>query len=287
MSINTRVEAATASMESSAAATAADTVRIGRFANEPTGYTATGGGYVPSLREKLVQWESEVDQLMLGHGGGNIIHNTANGYAAMLYNTTGSYNTANGYQALYYNTTGGNNTANGYAALYSNTTGGNNTANGYQALYSNTTGSGNTAISPLNSNGGYAPVFNPTTENNRFCLGHTGITNLYSQVALTVVSDLRDKTNIKDCPHGLEFIRQLRPVAYQYREARDTDTPNGGQRYGFIAQEVLAVEGENPVIVDNEDPEKLRMVDQHLIAVLVKAVQELTFEFEEYRKTHP
>ena len=253
MSINVRVEAATASMESSATATAADTVRIGRFANEPTGYTATGGGYVPSLREKLVQWESEVDQLMLGHGGGNIIHNTANGSAA----------------------------------LYSNTTGSNNTANGYAALHSNTTGSGNTAISPLNSNGNYVPVFNPTTENNRFCLGHTGITNLYSQVALTVVSDLRDKTNIHDCPHGLEFIRQLRPVAYQYREARDTDTPNGGQRYGFIAQEVLAVEGENPVIVDNEDPEKLRMVDQHLIAVLVKAVQELTFEFEEYRKTHP
>ena len=270
MTINTRVEAAAASMESSAAATAADTVRIGRFANQPTGYTATGGGYVPSLREKLVQWESEVDQLMLGHGGGNIISNTANGYQAMYYNTTGSGNTANGYQAL-----------------YSNTTGNYNTANGFQAMYYNTTGSGNTAISPRNSGGDYAPVFNPTTENNRFCLGHTGVTHLYSQVALTVVSDLRDKTNIQDCPHGLEFIRQLRPVAYQYRETRDTDTPNGGQRYGFIAQEVLAVEGENPVIVDNEDPEKLRMVDQHLIAVLVKAVQELTFEFEEYRKTHP
>ena len=213
--------------------------------------------------------------------------NTANGMYALYSNTTGSVNTANSYQALYSNTTGNYNTANGYQALYFNTTGSGNNANGCQALHYNTTGSGNTAISPRNSSGTYAPVFNPTTENNRFCLGHTGITNLYSQVALTVVSDLRDKTNIKDCPHGLGFIRQLRPVAYQYREARDADTPNGGQRYGFIAQEVLAVEGENPVIVDNEDPEKLRMVDQHLIAVLVKAVQELTFEFEEYRKTHP
>ena len=52
--------------------------------------------------------------------------------------------------------------------------------------------------------------------------------------------------------------------------------PTGPVRYGFKAQEVLALEGDNPVIIDNEDPEKLRMVDQHLIAVLVNAVQELS-----------
>ena len=68
--------------------------------------------------------------------------------------------------------------------------------------------------------------------------------------------------------------------------SRDDDTPNGPLRFGFLAQDILALEGENPVIIDAEDPEKLRMVDQHLIAVLVKAVQELSAEFREYKATH-
>jgi hypothetical protein len=45
-------------------------------------------------------------------------------------------------------------------------------------------------------------------------------------------------------------------------------------RYGFRAQDVLALEGANPVIVDNEDINKLRIVDTALIPVLVKAIQE-------------
>ena len=45
----------------------------------------------------------------------------------------GNYNTANGYYALLANTTGTYNTANGYYALFSNTTGGRNTSLGYQA----------------------------------------------------------------------------------------------------------------------------------------------------------
>ena len=72
-------------------------------------------------------------------------NNIANGYQALYSNTTGSSNIANGFQALYYNTTGTQNTANGYAALLFNTTGNSNTANGYQALYTNTTGIDNTA----------------------------------------------------------------------------------------------------------------------------------------------
>ena len=70
-------------------------------------------------------------------------YNTANGYQALFYNTTGYQNTANGSYALFYNTTGNNNTANGMYALFSNTTGYYNTANGYAALYYNTTGINN------------------------------------------------------------------------------------------------------------------------------------------------
>ena len=207
--------------------------------------------------------------------------NVAVGTYSLGTNTTGSSNTATGHAALISNTTGNYNTASGVSALYFNTTGISNTASGVNALNNNTTGSGNTAVNPRSSAGGYNPVFNPTTENNRFCMGSTGVTNAYIQVAWTVVSDARDKTNFAPVPHGLEFVKALQPTAYQFRTARDSEETNGGVRYGFKAQDVLALEGDNPVIVDNEDEDKLRMVDTALIPVLVKAVKELSAKVDE------
>src|SRR6266545_3196478 len=81
--------------------------------------------------------------------------NTGLGAGTLLFNVADE-NTATGAGALLRNTTGNNNTANGMAALSHNTTGRDNTANGVQALNSNTTGGGNTA------NGDIA-LFNNTT----------------------------------------------------------------------------------------------------------------------------
>ena len=217
--------------------------------------------------------------------------NTANGFKALLSNTTGGNNTATGYEALFSNTegynnaahglqtlrantTGHTNAASGMTALYSNTTGIGNTALGNAALYNNTTGSGNIGIGFANSAGTYAPVFDPYTENNRVVMGHTSVTNAYVQVAWTVVSDARDKMNFAPVPHGLDFVKQLNPVAYQFKIDRDTETPNGNVRYGFKAQDILALEGDNPVIIDNEDENKLKYNGESLVPVLVKAMQE-------------
>ena len=224
--------------------------------------------------------DANINGLTVGKGGGSVSTNTANGYQALLNNTTGDRNTANGYQALFYNTTGSGNTANGYVALYFNTTGSYNTANGLNALRNNTTGSGNTAINPSNSSGSYAPVFDPTTENNRFCMGSTGVTNAYIQVAWTVVSDARDKTDFATVPHGLDFVIKLSPTAYRYKMSRDSVEGHGPVRYGFKAQDVLALEGDNPVIVDAEDADKLRFNDQSMLAVLVNAIKELNTEVQ-------
>lgn len=244
--------------------------------------------------------------------------NTAIGYQA-LYSSTGSANTAVGKDALLnttagdscafgwisltsattgrhasfgsaslYSTTTGTSLAGfGYAALASNTTGSGNAGFGYGALQNTTTGSGNTALNPLNSGTNYAPVFDPTTHDNRFCMGSTGVTNAYIQVAWTVVSDARDKTDFAPVPHGLEFVTQLQPTAYRYKQTREATEGHGPIRYGFKAQDVLALEGSNPVIVDAEDSEKLRFNDQSMIAVLVKAIQELKAEFDLYKSTHP
>jgi hypothetical protein len=236
-----------------------------------SGNTASGQNALFSNNTGSFNTASGVDALFSNTTGNS---NTASGNAALLLNTTGNGNTASGESALQGNTTGNFNTASGLQALQNNTTGNSNTASGVNALVSNTTGSGNTAVNPLNSAGTYAPVFNPTTENNRFCMGSTGVTNAYIQVAWTVVSDARDKTNFTSVPHGLEFVKGLQPIAYQFRTDRDSEETNGGVRYGFRAQDVLELEGDSPVIVDNEDADKLRMIDTALIPVLVKAIQE-------------
>jgi len=204
------------------------------------------------------------------------VGNSALGVVALGGNTTGDFNSAIGDTALENNTTGNRNTALGRGALELNETGNVNLALGDGALSSNTTGSGNTAISPRNSSGSYAPVFDPTTENDRVCIGSTSVTNAYIQVPWTVVSDARDKTAFTDIDLGLDFVNSLNPVSYKFRESRDSEKTVGTTKYGFKAQEVLDLEGDSPVIVDNEDPEKLRMIDTALIPVLVKAIQELS-----------
>ena len=207
-------------------------------------------------------------------------NNTASGYAALYSNTTGNSSTASGYQALFNNTTGSSNIASGYRALYSNTTGSNNTASGYEALRNNTTGSGNFGAAFRNSSGSYTPVFDPSTHSNRVVIGHTGVTNAYVQVAWTVVSDARDKTEIETLEKGLDFVNQLNPVSYKFRKSRDTEETDGKKRYGFLAQEVLGAEGNDNVIVDIEDADKLKMTNEAMIPVLVKAIQELKAEIE-------
>ena len=42
-----------------------------------------------------------------------------------------------------------------------------------------------------------------------------------------------------------------------------------------MAQEILALEGQDNVIIDNEDEENLKYQGEALVPVLVKAIQEL------------
>ena len=139
----------------------------------------------------------------------------------------------------------------------------------------------------MNNANTYAPVFDVTTENNRFVAGSTAVTNAYVQVAWTVVSDARDKTDFAPVPHGLEFVTKLKPTTYRYKANRSDTEGHGPLRYGFKAQDVLELEGDNPIIVDTEDLEKLKLNDQSKIAVLVNAIQELKAELDAYKATHP
>jgi len=248
------------------------------------------------------------------------VSNSALGHASLNVITTGSYNTAIGKSALQANTTASNNVAVGYQALTAATSGGSNTAAGRLAGKSITTavgnalfgenagaaivsatgnaffgreagiyatGGGNTSIGPQDSAAGYNPVFDLAAENNRIVMGHTNITNAYVKVAWTVTSDARDKTNIVPMTLGLDFVNRLNPVSYNFKVSRTDDTPIGNKRYGFLAQDILALEGDSPVIIDNEKPEHLKYQGESLVPILVKAIQELKAEFDAYKLTHP
>lgn len=218
-------------------------------------------------------------------------NNTAIGFQSLYSNTTGNRNLANGLKSLNANTTGIQNTANGYRALYANTTGSNNVASGFDAgMYTNagasnlTSGAstylGNDTRSSASGNTNETVIGGSARGNgsNTVTLGNGSITGAHVQVAWTITSDERDKTNFAPVPHGLDFIDQLRPTAFQYTDGRGGQA-TGPVRYGFKAQDILALEA-NPVLVDASNPDKLKLNETALIPVLVQAIQELTARIE-------
>ena len=46
------------------------------------------------------------------------------------------------------------------------------------------------------------------------------------------------------------------------------------KKYGFSAQEILELEGDNNVIIDNHDSENLKLTELHLVPVLVNAIKD-------------
>ena len=105
------------------------------------------------------------------------------------------------------------------------------------------------------------------------------------QIGWTVVSDSRDKCIFGRVPHGRGFLQNIETVEYAFKDritGELTDIP-GKKRYGFTAQNVLAAEGDHPVIVSDDNPDKLQLTTDYLIPVLVNAVNELSQELDEVK----
>lgn len=231
------------------------------------------------------------------------------GQAALNLNVDGSNNTAVGcgltgasYGPLGQNVSGNNNTAIGTGTLIATTvsngtavgnnagagvtTGGNNSLFGADAGKNITSGGTNTC---LGYQAGTDAVVNLTTQSNYVVVGNNTTANANVKVAWTVTSDARDKTNFASVPHSLDFVKQLKPTAYVYRKDRDIEEPaeDARVRYGFLAQDILALEGSNSVIIDDRDIDNLKFNESSLIPVLVNALKELNDKFDAYVALHP
>lgn len=171
-------------------------------------------------------------------------NNTSVGHLSQMNREDATSCVSVGSNSLQVNTSGINNTAIGTNALVS-VTGESNTAVGYGAGLSNTTGLNNTLI----GNGAIPSV---STVSNEFTLGNSSVTNLRcNDQTISALSDERDKIDIVDCPIGLDYINELRPVEFKwnYREEHYVDgiapSKNGTKEIGFIAQDLKEVQDKN------------------------------------------
>jgi hypothetical protein len=124
-----------------------------------------------------------------------------------------------------------------------------------------------------------------------YSLGKSG--NRWSEVwsanGTIQTSDARLKTNISDLGGGLEQVRAMRPVTYEWTpdDGADQD-PTDGQvadadeaRIGLIAQEVAEIVPE--AVVESGDDGPLGLAYDMLIPVLIDAVNEQQETIEELR----
>ena len=253
------------------------------------------------------------DQVLINSTTGQ--YNTVSGYNSMYRNTTGSYNVAVGNNALFgtytdnenvavgnmscfqlgvgsgnhYNVAVGSGTlqyANGSAtagnvavgreAINSGSSGTYNTAVGYRAGLYIAGNTNNTVIGNLAGTDAVGTI--DYSKSNYIVLGNNSVTNANIKVAWTVTSDERDKTDIAPINKGLDFVMNLQPKSFKLID-RETQKATTGTRYGFLAQDILALETE-PVLIDNQDSENLKMKESLLVPILVKAIQELKAEIE-------
>ena len=122
-----------------------------------------------------------------------------------------------------------------------------------------------------------------TTGSNKIIIGNNDHTDALVKVAWTVTSDERDKMNFESISHGLDFVTKLNPISYNFKKSRENPVPHGQKRYGFKAQDILKLEGDNPIIIDNENPDMLKYKGEHLVPILVNAIKDLKKEIDELK----
>ncbi len=168
------------------------------------------------------------------------LSNTAVGANALLKCTTGSYNTSVGLSSLWDLTTGGSNSAVGLGAGRLTTTGWRNVYFGEEAGMNHRTGNDNTFIGARANatadnftNSTALGAFAIVNDNNKVRIGGPAVTVIEGQVAWSVSSDARLKRDIMPYSHGLDFVRELRPVSYIFKS-----DATGKRQMGFIAQDI-------------------------------------------------
>jgi hypothetical protein len=129
--------------------------------------------------------------------------------------------------------------------------------------------------SPLHLNAlGNEVLVGGTTDNGAYNLQCNG-TGVWGAGAYVNGSDARLKDNIQSLDSGLDVVKAIRPVTFQYKPEYSKDQ---SVQPGFIAQELQAAMAGKAYLegVVQSGPEHLNVAYQNIIPILVKAIQELS-----------
>jgi hypothetical protein len=186
------------------------------------------------------------------------------------------------------NQTGRNSTANynilmGEATGWCITSGACNLFLGTNAGLSNVTGSNNIAIGFNAGSGGSPSGLIAITGSNCIVMGNANHTTACIQIAWGVASDIRYKCVYGAVPYGRDFLRGVNPIKYSFKDKETGEVKDPRKRYGFSAQEVMSLEGDEPIIVNNSDPDNLGITHDYMIPVLVNAIKELDQENQDLK----
>ncbi|HRG18789.1 MAG TPA: tail fiber domain-containing protein [Flavobacterium lutivivi] len=231
--------------------------------------------------------------VLIGSGAGDaddftLNQNTFVGTVSGELTSSGNLNSALGFNSLNDNTIGVGNTAVGANALNVNVDGNNNTGLGRGANVSTTSLANATAIG-----------FNSTVNaSNKVRIGNASVTVVEGQVAYTNPSDARFKFNVKENVPGLDFIKKLKPVTYNFDTKKFDEHLNKNRnrdeiasedfsqstaivRTGFLAQDVEKICNDLDYNFDglhipdaNNPTDNYGIAYSQFIMPIVKAVQE-------------
>jgi hypothetical protein len=276
-------------------------IAIGNYA----GYQATGNHQVAIGEFSLLKSTGWCNVALGKYAGAYNTIGKQNTYLGVKAGMSGNYarnNVAIGFESLRYNVMGDSNVAIGMLALHKNINAFNNVAIGTNAFGTAQYGSYNVGIGQGAGSWKTSGHFNTLlgawaqtstqSANYEIVLGNYNSNVLRCAVtSLTSLSDIRDKTEIKDLEYGLDFIESLKPKQFTWNQ-RDVfeisevdgeptdviiENSNKGKKdIGFIAQEVQQVDDNVLRLVYDENPEKLELSMGKIVPILVQAIKELS-----------
>jgi hypothetical protein len=134
---------------------------------------------------------------------------------------------------------------------------------------------------------GYQAAASSTTATNEITLGNASIATLRCQVtSITALSDARDKENIEPLSNASAFIKDLKPVKFDWNR-RDGIS---GRKHdmGFLAQDLDEAQSKHGIedhldIVYKSNPKALEAAYGKLLPILVQALKEQQEEIEKLK----
>lgn len=235
-----------------------------------------GGASAIKARHDGTSWSlgtvlaTSINSFTIGTGTGNQADNTVYGASVFSSNTTGNKNTVIGKGALTANSAGSDNIVIGYNSGSKIADGTTNLSGIDQSILIGTDAKANNIGETNQIVIGYNAI---GAGSNSIRLGNTSITSANVQVAWSITSDKRWKSDIQNSDLGLQFIKSLRPVRY-YRKNDQEKKPE----YGFIAQEaeqtLLKLGKTQSGIVSKDSTGMYSIRYNDLLAPMVKAIQE-------------